>query len=96
MEQANSPSVTEMLMRKGRGIFRLFFAIVTADVFLAILRHWRGFDGGHQLVAGGLLLLLVWIPLVAIWKRTETTQRTWANLIPAYTLLMLATDLFGR
>jgi hypothetical protein len=91
MEQANASNVvgTPVWMVKS------FAVVVTADVCLAVARHWRGYDVIDRLLAVTLVALLVTIPAVATWGRQETRRIEWSNLMPAYMLLMLATVLFG-
>jgi hypothetical protein len=68
-------------------------AVVTADVFITIVRHWTGFDLVSKFLAVALLANLVALPAASSWGRIKRYE--WQSLFPAYLLLMLATSLFG-
>jgi hypothetical protein len=72
---------------------KFFAAVVTADVLIAVLRHWRGYDLVAKLLAIVLLTNLVVLPATVSWGRIK--RYDWHSLLPAYMLLLLATILFN-
>jgi hypothetical protein len=91
MEQANSSGPAGMTV----GMVKLLAAIVTADVCLVIASHWNGYNWIQRSDAVLLLAFLAMIPSVATWRKKEKRLCEWAQLWPAYMLLLLATSLFA-
>jgi carbon starvation protein CstA len=90
MEQVNEPRVGVPVW-----IIKSLAAAVTADVLIAIVLHWTGFDWARRSLAIVLLVYLVVMPVLATWVPKERRRYDWASLLPAYIFLMLATMLFG-
>ena len=76
--------------------YKLFVAIVTADVLIAVLKHWQGYDVVSRFLAVVLLSWLVLMPTAATlrWK-TLRHRFEWPDLWPTYMVLLMATLLFG-
>ncbi len=91
MEQANSSGSVGTTV----GMIKFLAAIVTADVCFVIALHWKGYNWIQRSDAILLLAILAMIPSVATWRRKEKRLCEWAQLWPAYVLLLLAPSLFA-
>jgi hypothetical protein len=91
MERAEDPVPVSM----PAGPIKVLAAAVTANVCLAIALHWKSYDWIHKFDAVLLASFLVTVPSIATWRRKEKRPFEWAQLWPAYMLLMIATNLFG-
>jgi hypothetical protein len=89
MEEAKTPGVVELPV----WIVKLLAATATANVFIVIFFHWKGYDWLGKSLAVTLLANLIAIPAVATWGRVK--RYPWQSLAPAYIFLTLATMLFG-
>jgi hypothetical protein len=74
---------------------KAFALVASANAFIAILRHWKGYDGSEKFVAVVLLSFLIMMPASATWK-WGGARFEWSSLWSAYIVLMLATILFAR
>jgi hypothetical protein len=77
------------------GPVKVLAAVVTANVCLAIAPHWKSYDFSHRCDAILLVAFLLMFPSIATWRRKEKRLFEWAQLWPAYMLLMFAANLFG-
>jgi len=75
---------------------KCFAAVVTADVWLVILRHWKSFDGVSKFLGVALLAWLIMIPVDATWRWIGPRRFHWSNLWPTYMILLMTTLLFSR
>jgi hypothetical protein len=91
MEEVNVPHVSGTPV----WIVKVTAAVVTAAVLMEILDHWNSFDWVGRVVALALLVWLVLMPLSTI-RRWRPKPFDWANLYPAYIVLILAIILFAR
>jgi hypothetical protein len=91
MEQTSAPKVSGMPV----WLVKAFAVVVTVNVCLAILDHWKRFGGSQRFVAVALLAWLVLMPVAATWRWKGARRFAWANLWPTYLGLMLMTSLLG-
>jgi hypothetical protein len=90
MERANSSGVETTV-----GVTKFLAAVVTANVCLVIAFHWKAYNWSQKADAAILLAFLALVPSVATWRKKEKRLCEWAQLWPAYMMLLLATSLFG-
>jgi hypothetical protein len=69
--------------------------IVTLNVCIAILEHWKHFDWSKRGLAVALLASLVGMPARMMWKREAGKSIDWQSLVIAYLWVLMVILLFG-
>lgn len=83
-----------ILLQLPVSMVKLLAAVVSMNVLIAVLRHWKGYDGSQKFVAVVLIAFLIMLPVCATWRWKRTTRLEWSDLWTTYMVLLLATTLF--